>query len=304
VLGLSAAFVLVSLGLAAPAHASTLPAPTLIASSVSSNVAAPCGPPACAVPTVLVAVGQPFNLTVTLTANGAPAGFNKSTTLTLTAPGPGVLAPTSVSMPANTSTFTFTGITYSTYTNGVTVTASLGGKKNTAASTPSNPFDVLQTLKTDNAGPHQPFQDGSGADNCVDVTAANPICGLLVLPNGSNSNVLLSTGSCLDIGCNAKGTVTQVIADLSSTPLYSPAAPATLIVKCYRTICGSGGVNKYNLLASLAASGPLLVSPPCPAKGTLGAGQDFCTDYVSSNRANADELDLTLLFDRDLRGSI
>jgi len=301
---LIAALVLVSLGLAVPAHATTLPAPTLIASSVSSNTTAPCGPPDCAVPTVLVAMGQGFNLTVTLTANGLPAAFNKNTSLTLTAPGPGVLSPTSVTMPANLSNFTFTGISYSTYSNGVTVTASLPGKKNTATSTPSNPFDVLQTLKTDNAGPNQPFQDGSGADNCADVTATNPLCGLLELANGSNSNVLLSTGSCLNIGCNLKGTVTQVIADLSSTPLYSPSAPAKLLIKCYRTICGQGGVNKYTLLASLLADGPLTAVPPCPAKGTLGAGQDFCTDYVSSNRANADETDFVLLFDHDFRGSI
>jgi hypothetical protein len=215
-----------------------------------------------------------------------------------------VLSPTSVTMPANLSTFTFTGISYSTFTNGVTVTASLGGKKNTATSTPSNAFDVLQTLKTDNAGPNTPFQDGSGVDNCADVTAANPVCGLLLLPNGSNSNVLLSTGSCLNIGCNSKGVVTQIIADLSSQPLYTTTAPATLIIKCYRTICGQGGVNKYTTLASLDANGPLVPVPACPAKNTLGATQSFCTDYVQSNRANADELDLFVLFDRDFRGSI
>jgi hypothetical protein len=290
--------------LAAPARASTLPAPTLVASAVSSDLAAPCGPPACAVPTVLAVVGSPFNLTVTLTASGAPAAFSKATALTLTATGPGVVSPSSVTMPANVSSFTFTGLTYSTYANDVTVTATAPAKKGVPASTPSNAFDVLQTLKTDNASAHTPFQDGAGPGNCAAVSATNPVCGVLVLPNGSNSNVLLSTGSCANIGCNAKGTVTQVIADLTSQPLYSSTTPAKLIIKCYRTICGSGGVNKYTVGASLASTGALVNSPACPAKNTLGATQDFCTDYVSSNRANADELDLVLLFDRDLRGSI
>jgi hypothetical protein len=254
------------------------------------------------VPSVLVAQGQPFNLTVTLTAAGAPAAFNKNTVLTLRATGPGALSPTSVTMPANLSDFTFTGLRYSTFANGVTVTASAPQKKGIPAATPSNAFDVLQTLKTDTAGPNQPFQDGSGPDNCADVTAANPVCGLLVLPNGSNSNVLLSTGSCANLGCNTKGTVTQVIADLSG--LYTNSAPATIIMKCYRTVCGSGGVNKYTALASLSATGPLTAAPACPAKGTLGTGQDFCTDYVQSTRDNSDQLLLYVLFDRDFRGSI
>lgn len=288
----------------APAGAGSLPAPTLIASAVTSAVTAPCQPPACAVPAVLVAQGAPFSLTVTLTAAGAPAAFNKDTVLGLSAPGPGVVSPSSVTMPGGASTATFTGISYSTFANGVTLTASLGGKKITATSTPSNAFDVLQSLKTDGASPHVAFQDGAGPGNCASVGSANPVCGVVVLPNGSNSGVLLSTGSCAGIGCDTRGTVTQVITDLTSQPLYSPTAPATLIIRCYRTVCGQGGVNKYTAHASLSATGPLSAVPACPAKGTLGAGQDFCTDYVQSTRDNADELLLYVLFDRDFRGSI
>jgi hypothetical protein len=292
----------VALG-AVPAGAGSLPAPTLIASAVSSGVTAPCAPPACAVPDVLVQQGAPFSVQVTLSAGGAPAAFNKDTPLTLTAPGPGVLSPSTVTMPGGASTFTFTGISYSTFTNGVTVTAS-GGKKSTAASTPSNTFDVLQTLKTDAASPHVSFQDGAGPTRCATATAADPVCGVVVLPNGSNSDVLLSSGSCAGIGCNVKGTVTQVIADLTSQPLYSNSSPATLIIKCYRTVCGQGGVNKYTAAASLSASGALTTVPACPAKGTLGTTQDFCTDYVQSTRSNSDQLLLFVLFDRDFRGSI
>lgn len=295
---------LVALTVSAPSASAATPTPTLIASAVTSDVTAPCGPPDCAVPAVIVAANQAFNLTVTLTASGVPAAFKQNTTLTLTATGPGTLTPATVVMPANTSQFTFTGLKYSTYANGVTVSAAAGSGKKAPASTPSNAFDVLQNLRIDPASPHTPFQDGSGVGNCASIGATNPICGVLILPNGSNSNVLLSTGSCTNIGCNTKGVVTQVIADLTSTPLYTKTSPAELFIRCYRTVCGQGGVNKFNAVASLSATGPLQVSPPCPAKGTVGANQSFCTDYVSSNRANADELDLVVLFTGDFRGAI
>ena len=299
---IATSLLIVALGLSSPASAAT-PTPTLIASAVTSTIAPPCGPPACSVPSVLAVVGTPFTLTVTLTASGVPAAFKQDTTLTLTATGGGTISPASVVMPANLSTKSFS-VSYSTYTNGVTITASAGTGKKAPAATPSNAFDVLQTIKTDNASPHTPFQDGSGVGNCATISASNPICGILILPNGSNSNILLSTGSCVGIGCNTKGVVTQVIADLTSTPLYTNSAPAELFIRCYRTICGQGGVNKFKALASLSATGALQVSPACPAKGTVGPNQSFCTDYVSSNRANADELDLVVLFLGDFRGSI
>jgi hypothetical protein len=291
-------------GLLPAAAEATLPAPTSIASAVTSSVAAPCGPPDCAVPAVIVAAGAPFSLTVTLTAAGAPAAFKKDTTLSLSATGGGVVSPNSVTMPGGESTHTFTGLTYSTYANGVTVKAAQSGKKTSTTATPSNPFDVLQSLKIVSASPNTPFQGGAGPNDCATISTSNPVCGVLVLANGANSNVLLSTGSCVNVGCNVKGTVTQVIADLSSQPLYSPTSPAKLIIKCYRTVCGSGGVNKYKAVANLSATGALVTVPACPAKNTLGATQDFCTDSVSSNRANADELDLVVLFDHDFRGSI
>src|SRR5690348_5316255 len=114
---------LVAVMVGEPAASAATPTPTAIASAVTSDVAAPCGPPACAVPAVIVAANQPFNLTVTLTASGVPAAFKQNTTLTLTATGPGTLTPSTVVMPANTSQFTFTGLKYSTYANAVTVTA-------------------------------------------------------------------------------------------------------------------------------------------------------------------------------------
>jgi hypothetical protein len=288
---------------AAAASAAPLPAPTLIAAAVTSPYSAPCDPTVCAVPAVIVKQGAPFVLTLTLTAAGQPAAFNKDTVLTLTAPGPGSLSAATVTMSGGLSTQQFT-LSYAPYANGITVTASVGskGKPSTVISTPSNGFDVLQTLKTDSASPGVGFTDGTGLENCAVSNATSPVCGYLILPNGSGSGVLLSSGSCAGIGCNGAGLVAQVITDMGG--LYSRTSPATMIIKCYRTICGKGGVNKYTAVASQDATGSLTAVPACPSKGVVGADQRFCTDYVQSTRDGADNLLLFVLFFDDFRLSI
>jgi hypothetical protein len=288
---------------AAAASGATLPPPTLIAAAVTSPYSAPCDPTVCAVPAVIVKQGDPFVLTLTLTAAGQPAAFNKDTVLSLTAPGPGSLSAATVTISGGVSTQQFT-LSYAPYANGITVTARVvsKGKPSTVSSTPSNAFDVLQTLKTDSASPGVGFADGTGLDSCAVSTATSPVCGYLILPNGSRSGVLLSSGSCAGIGCNGAGLVAQVITDMGG--LYSPTAPATLIIKCYRTICGKGGINKYTAVASQDATGSLTAVPACPSKGVVGAGQRFCTDYVQSSRDGADNLLLYVLFLDDFRGSI
>ncbi|MDT4937992.1 MAG: hypothetical protein QOG80_1663 [Pseudonocardiales bacterium] len=293
-------------GLVTPvsAVASALPTPTLVSAAVTSTYVAPCNPSTCSIPDVVVKQGDAFVLTVTLTASGAPAAFTKDTVLTLTAPGPGTLTPSSVTMPKGVSGQSF-AVSYSTYTNGVTVTASVGGAKgkpSSIASTPSNTFNVLQTLKTAPASVGVAFTDGTGLTNCTSTDAANPVCGVVLLPHGANSNVLLSSGACNGVGCDQRGTVSQVVADL--TNLYSRTAPATLVIHCYRTICGNGGISKYTVLASTSATGALTPAPPCPSKGVVGPTQQFCTDYVESNRDGVDNLLLYLLFIDDFRGSI
>jgi hypothetical protein len=307
------AILLATLGQAGVARATPPPQPTLISSAVASSVQSPCasGDSHCGNPGVIVVQGSPFLLTVTLTANGAPAEFNKDTKLTLSATGSGALNTTTVTMPANTSQVTFNTVSYAPFANDVTVTAGVGGKggkSGSIASTPSNAFDVLQTLKFDNASTGVPFQDGAGSDACATVSATSPICGYLVLPHGASTQVLLSTGACTGLGCNAKGTVTQVIADLTDglgNPLYSRTDPATLVIKCYRTVCGKGGVSKLlGLAAGSTENGALNQAPPCPAKNTIGPSQTYCTDQVQNSRDNADQSSIYVLFFDDFRGSI
>ncbi|MFN2563006.1 MAG: hypothetical protein ABR571_17155 [Jatrophihabitans sp.] len=287
---------------AAPAAATALPTPTLISVSVTSNFVAPCAPPTCSAPPVLVAQNAAFNVTITLTgAGGAPAAFTKDTALSLVAPGPGSLSPSNVVMPRDTSSTSFL-VAYSTAANGVTVSVAPGKGKTAIPSVGSNAFDVLQSLRIAPASANKPFQDGTGLKDCLSTDATDPICAQVVLSNGSNSNVVLSSGSCAGIGCNTKGTVSQIIADLGG--LYTRSAPAEMIIHCYRTICGSGGVNKYQPLVSQSATGTLQPAPACPAKNTIGAGQTSCVDYVQSTRQGADNLLLFVLFLDDFRASL
>jgi hypothetical protein len=298
---------------AVSAHAASVPAPTLIQSAVSSNAQSPCqNDPNCSDPGVLVVQGVPFLLTVTLTTtdssgNTVAAEFSKDTKLTLTSTGTGSLNTTTVTMPANTDHFTFGTVSYSPFANNVTVTAGVGGKgskTSTIVSTPSNAFDVLQTLKTDPASNGVPFQDGAGPDACTTVSSTNPVCGILVLPHGANSSgVLLSTGSCSGLGCNTKGTVTQFVGDING--LYTRTDPATLIINCYRTVCGQGGVSHLlGLVSPSGQTGALVQAPPCPAKNTIGPDQQYCTDQVQNVRGNADNSLIYILFLDDFKGSI
>jgi hypothetical protein len=304
-LGVAAVAMLVTALTAVAAHATAPPTPTQIHSSVSSAIQPPCQPSAtCGNPGALIVQNTPFNLHVSLTDDtGTAAAFNKDTTLTLAATGPGSIGPTSVTMLAGASDADF-AVSYSTYANGVTITvASTIKGKNAPAPGTTAPFTVLQTLHTYSAPSGQPFQQGAGDNNCADVSAANPICGVLLLPNGANSNVLLSTGSCVGIGCDTKGTVTQFIGDISG--LYTKANPAALIIECYRQVCGKGGVHQLTgLAADSQLAGALVTAPPCPAKNTIGADQDFCTDQVQNNRLNADDSLVYILFADDFRGSI
>lgn len=300
----------------AGAVTASLPAPTLISSQVlatdfSGTGTAPCtpaqNPPAptdpCQLPAVLVAQGAAFTLRVHLTSAGAEAAFTKDTALTLTAPGPGVLTPTTVTMPRGTSVQDF-AVSYAPYANNLTVTAGVGGKGKTSTivSTPSNSFDVLESVKFRAASLGTAFEGGTGLAECAAADAANPICGDVILPNGANSNVVLTSGSCAGLNCNTKGRVAQVVADLSQ--VYTRSAPATMIIRCYRTICGKGGVNGYHAVASQVAGGALATVPACPSKGVIGADQSYCTDYVQSTRDGVDNLLLYVLFTDDFRASI
>lgn len=286
------------------------PPPTTISADVSSTVSAPPGAPGAAVPDVLVQQGDPFQVTVRLRSSyGYPASFDHATTIDLTATGPGQLDPSSVTMPAHHSSATFT-VSYSTFANGVTVSATpeTGGYGGYGESTqltvvPSDLFDVLKSLRIVPSQAGVSLTAAAGDGDCTRTTASQPVCGLAVLPNGASTGVLLSLGACTtSTGCQDDSLVVQLIANLTtgSGDLYTRQHPATLVIRCAKSLCGHQGVRHVKLAASSSATGDLSVVPACHRKGVVNAGAPFCTDYRQSHRNHGDTL-VYLLFVKDIR---
>jgi hypothetical protein len=306
----AALFALSAAGLSAAgnAAATSVPAPTGISASASTDNSSLGG----AVPAVLAVPGDPITLTVTLTPAGAE--FNTATPLTLAVSlagggNPhGTLTPTSITMPANANSATFT-IAYSAIDNGVQVTVAVAKVKGkTSLVTPGTtlPFDILKVVNR--FGPDDPNLItglGVGNANCTQESTESE-CGTLVLSHGfSSASGALSLGACTsDLGCTTGSQVVQFIADLGTR--YTPTDPAVLTIRCSKQQCPGKSSNGYTVKLSFSPTGPLsLVSAPCVSKGVAldAAGNEFCTDYTQSHRDNAGDTLLLVLFTHDMRGS-
>jgi hypothetical protein len=118
---------------------------------------------------------------------------------------------------------------------------------------------------------------------------------------------VLSIGACdaSYAACgSAKGAVVQALANLSD-PRYSKTAPATLVVKCDKSLCGTGAIQKVHLNFTLSGNGTLdQAALACPAKNTIGPDQIACVDYVQSKRDGSGDTHLYLLFAQDMRTSV
>jgi len=269
-----------------------------------------------AVPTVLVAVDAQFALTVTLAPTGAT--FTKDTVLSLTptlvatvgGSPHGSFNPSSIVMPAGVNQQAFP-VGYTSVDNGVVLNAAVAvpkGKTSGVLPGATNSFDVLKTvLPLSQGNPNFASGVGVGNSDCTSATTESE-CGIVVLPNDiQSSNAALSLGKCTnDLGCTSGSQVVQFIADLGIR--YTQQAPATLIVRCSKTLCRNtnNGVQGFTLKVSFSATGPLnLQSKPCLSKGVAldADGNSFCTDYVQSHRDNAGAVLLFLLFTQDMRGS-
>ncbi|HET9498629.1 MAG TPA: hypothetical protein VFO98_00055 [Marmoricola sp.] len=304
-----------------PATSQAAPAPTATRISVvdvtTPDVTLPQGAPGS--PDIFAVVGH--DLTVDVVLEGLvggqwvqlPASYNKQTVLTLAvATGSTTLdqsRTTSVTVPAGATSATFSGVRFAKAANGVTleVDGPPARNRNDTALTPgvSGSMDVQADVVTapgtstlTSIGP----ADTKGA-GCA-ATPAQPVCADLLLPNGSVSSQLLSLGACDGVTsatqCPTGRSVVQALADLTG---YDRAHPATLVMKCDKDSCGGGSIQGQQLVASKSATGELQTVPACPAKGVVGADQDFCVDYVQSTRDNAGDTLLFLLFPEDGRAS-
>lgn len=304
--GLALLALVTPLALADSASAAKIPAPTSITVTARTEpgiAAQLAGVPAASLPAVLAAVATPFVIDVSLWNGTTPATYPTATSVSLTAPGPGQLGTTQATIPAGVSSVTIV-TSYSSPTAALTVTGLAVNKKSAfTASTAPFPIDLVLNLLD---GASAALKDGTaGADGsaCATVDAAHPMCGVLSLPNGAAGQVALSLGVCpTGQVCRDGGLVTQFIADM--TDLYTRSSPAQMTIVCDKSVCGEGGVPAYRALWSQAATGDLLTTPVCPAKGLIGADQEFCTDTVASKRDNAGDLRLVILFLKDVRGTI
>ena len=309
------ALAMAALGLQPGTASGSPPAPVrIVVDAISSSVAAPVGTPSGAVPYVLVEKGQSFFVDVSFyDADGQPAAFNKDTTLTIgtntgsgNAPAPG----TGTAPKGATTARLVTSLPLAA--NQVQVTVGVAGSQGSrtvapGTSTPAQAFDVLEDIQLHASASGQAFAQGIGGDgDCAAATIDRPVCGVLLLPNGARSpQVLLSLGACdASYGncLSGRGAVVQALADLEG--LYSKSAPATLILTCDKSLCGQGPLQDTVPSYSLLGNTPLRPTPPCPAKATIGADQEVCVDYVSSNRDNAGDSLLHILLDRDARVSV
>ena len=310
---LSLAMVMVGLqtGLAAGAP----PKPVRIqVDRVFTSLSAPAGTPGAAVPYAIVVAGQPFSVEVSFyDSEGQPASFGQDTPLSIstTTGSANLPMPATGTAIAGQTTATLT-TTLSKPANQVRVTVSaptLKGPKAVAPGTSSleQRFDVLSELRYEASAVNTPFTAGIGGQaNCASATIADPVCGTLMLPNGANSSqVLLSRGLCdttyADCG-STRGSVLQFLADIDG--LYTSTSPATMLVRCDKSLCGKRAIAKTGLSYSLLGNAALAPAPACPAKKTLGATQEVCVDYVQSTRDNAGDSVLYLLLRRDARISV
>ena len=306
---------LVVVGLQAGLAAGASPKPVRIeVDQVFSSLSAPAGTPDGAVPYVLVVAGQPFSVQVSFyDSEGQPAAFGQDTPLSIsTTTGSGNQpVPATGTALAGETTATLT-TTLSQPANQVRVTVSAPTLKGPKAVTPGTAstderFDVLSELRYEASAPNTPFSAGIGGQaNCTSATIDDPVCGTLMLPNGAQSSqVLLSLGLCdaAYAGCGStRGSVLQFLGDLDG--LYTPTSPATMLVRCDKSLCGKKAIAKAKLSYSLLGNAPLGEAPACPAKNRLGAGQEVCVDYVQSTRDNAGDTLLYMLLTSDARISV
>jgi len=288
--------------------AATAGSPTAPVTMVITGVTgaqAPPGTPSGSVPFALVKAGAPFSVNVAFfdSANN-PASFNNDTTLKVSSTG-GTLSPsTGVAYAGATTAQITTSLATAANQVGLTVTVASGPAKGLTTGPPSagQRFDVLSQLRFESSSTN--FTQGIGGDaNCTNATKAAPVCGIVVLPNGAaSSQVLLSLGVCDAVYTKCGSTRGSIVQTLfADGGLYSETTPATLILKCDKSLCGGGSIQDRVVNFSFGGNDPLGATPACPAKSTVGAGQGACVDFVQSKRDGAGDTHFYVLFAHDLR---
>jgi hypothetical protein len=253
--------------------------------------------------------GEPFAVTVTslyddnvedrLAPKPTPLSSTSAVKIVLTVPSgvTGNLDPRSI--PAGQTTVTFPGLQRAAAGSDLVMQAKTqtGSLKVSGTET----FDVL--IEDTDIDPEAARTTIGGASVDVyegcNVTEAKPICADLLPPTGQEfaAGGLLSRGMC--VGSDCKDSYIQPLVAFTQPTTDGTADradPATLIMKCDKTLCGQGGINKQKLTVELRPADDATQAPACPAKGVVDTDQLFCVDYVQSTRDNAGDTFLYLLF--------
>ena len=288
------------LALAAPSSAAPPITPTSIDVQVSTDNSPYVGGNP---PDVLAKAGDSIYVLLTLQPPGAT--FNKNTALDLTVVGgTGVFTPSRVSFPKGLNTFEF-AVTYSKAEVGIQLNVSPapsnGKASGLAQNNLSDPFEIQRTLITASAGSPQ-LASGFGSDVCGQ-DSPEPLCGIAYLPNGiSSEKAALAIADCSPAVPCSPGS--QIVSFLAGLGAYSHTNPATVVLRCDKSLCGGGGVSSYTVQAAKFWGEALTAAPACTDKGQVQAGEPYCIDYVQSRRDNAGDLLLYWLVTDDLRGTI
>jgi hypothetical protein len=147
------------------------------------------------------------------------------------------------------------------------------------------------------------------------VTESDPICVELILPAGTGPGpAILALGTCTNyfgVGTCAAGVLIRYLPNLKDADgndIYTKSFPWTMIVHCDKSggACPGKGVKSYNVLIDGNDDGVFLTPPACLSANhdiidpsltvTLPDGStkpaEYCTDYVSSHRDNAGDIQL------------
>ena len=295
---------------AAQAGPTPTPPVTISVTDVQSSVVPPVTPGA---PADLLVAGESFAVVVSFTdSSGAltPISENKSVTLEVSATGgPSFtnVAATKLVVPKGALGGTFTGLALDRASNDVVLSVRATAPAREVTGVVAGVSATLPvardfaSFKIAGVGGATVSKQGVGLP-CT-ATPEQQTCVDLVLPAsaGNGDQAFFSTGVCSAslIGCRPGVDVLQVLARFE----LPKTAPATMIVKCDKTLCGGGAIVDNVLKVSLAPVGPLGEAPPCATKGVIGADQETCVDYVQSKRDGSGDTHLYWLVPRDARMS-
>ncbi len=234
--------------------------------------------------------------------------FTGSVTLS-TSGGTGVLGTLGSPAPtadfAGSSSVTLTGVRYSGYANGVSLTATTS--TGLSDSETVNVYAFV-TVADATVGTALSLQN----TGCTDATPGVPVCSSLILPKGANGRVTLGQQICNPFtpclnSSEDQANLVEALANLKNAAgkaIYTRTAPAVLEFRCDKTLCGGTGVNNFPILFQVTGQTAFTTAPECTTKGRIGANQDFCADVKANKRDNAGDLVATVLFLDDLRSTI